>query len=300
MAALFLPPPILPSCPTFSRPISAPSLSSYPPSAPYIPQTIEHALRLAQQATSHALQNSHSNLRIELPMGRSRKFWYRPSPVSMSLIESRLICYHFISLFRTLRTLILLPPNTSHPSPSTLSVQFLDETPSPTCADVVAIAAVPHNDWPVVQPMLNVVNEVKAVIAINCAMDGDVANPIEGFDDVYVCRMLDKVAVLKEGVDHGWAVFMEIAVFEYEYVCNMPPLWKPTQKSIETVLMEKGARKKGLNGYYQSRQPGCEAGFWPFMTHASVDVLPISGEQLEQKQAKQSTPRLSKRPFGFF
>eukprot|EP00177_Eucheuma_denticulatum_P004661 GFKZ01008475.1.p1 GENE.GFKZ01008475.1~~GFKZ01008475.1.p1 ORF type:complete len:265 (+),score=28.06 GFKZ01008475.1:97-795(+) len=232
----------------------------------------------------------------------------------MSVTESRLLALHFASLFRTLRVVILLAGAETETQPvEGVTVLHLDVSNGRDHVDsvlgrehtfdVVMVAGVLENQRARLEAVLpRFTQSAKGVVLLNCFLDSPIGDSLPGFDDVYVCRAMDKVAVFKDGVGKGWAVFVEIAVFEYEWVGNKPDGWIPLQDAVSRFVSAKGAQKKGINGYYASLAPGCEAGFWPFMTISSVTVWPIQGSEMNRlnRLKAEKKRKANKRPFGFF
>jgi hypothetical protein len=77
---------------------------------PYLPQTIEYAIREAQAATAAGLCDGATRLVVALPMGRSRKQWYRLSGMESELVreESATLALHFAEMFKGARMRIVL------------------------------------------------------------------------------------------------------------------------------------------------------------------------------------------------
>lgn len=64
------------------------------------------------------------------------------------------------------------------------------------------------------------------------------------------------------------------------------------------VIQGRGCKRKTLGGYWESAYAACESGFWPFMTVAAPEILPIPGDKFEKKE--KSGKKVSLKPFGFF
>lgn len=290
-----------------------PDAASNPPHA--LPQTIEHALLLAQGATRAALEaaptRAHARLAVEVPMGRSRRFWYRMSPPSMAVAESATLALHFAQLFRGLRLAVVLGHGIAAAQrvPWVTGVFALDGLDGADDAlrdaQVVVVAAAAKEQRAAVQHVSALCeHSAEAVLLFNCFLDVPIAEALPpGFRHAYVCRALDKLAVLREEPCEHWHVFTEIAVFEYEWVgCRSldESEWQPTQDNVERFAMARGAQRKGINGYFETGYSGCEAGFWPFMTIASEKVAPFDGSLMESAARKKAEKKANKRPFGFF
>lgn len=231
------------------------------------------------------------------------------SPLAMSLSESAILSLHLAQLFRSLNILILVPDpihnlqRVDWAHVISLTDAQNDDAYKPESADVVIVAGALQSQWRIVERVVQRSANTKAVVLLNCRIDVAPGDSIAGFDDVYICRAMDKFAVLKDGFGFGWSVFIEIAVFEYEWIGNKGEDWQPTQRACEAFATSLGAERRGLNGYFDSRGPGCEAGFWPFMTISGVRVLPIDGRdlaRLERIKAEKKARQANKRPFGFF
>lgn len=142
---------------------------------------------------------------------------------------------------------------------------------------------------------------VNGVILFCSFLKTPLSQKVAPFRIVYLCRALDKLAVLRERHDGAWSVFIEIAVFEYEWIGNREETenWTPVQEILERYAFANGASVKKGSAYLETKYSGCEAGFWPFMTIVSRNVLPLDGRMMageaERKKAKNKS-----RPFGFF
>lgn len=298
---------------------------------PFLPQTIEYALNQAQMATASALQQGHTRLAVALPMGRSRKHWYRLSPPSSELVqaESAILTLHFAELFKGANICVVLGYD-SRP-PYTISwIQDLrllgdaarvasnvdrfhiltdnnlvGETDAVTEQQpkVLIVGAVCAAQKPQLDVLLKKVDPDIAIVAVNCLLDLPAApSPFPAcFEYVYVCRCRNKAAYLFIGYGPlacSWQIFSEISVFEFEWVAQRDADWEPTDVALDDVLREVGVRRRGINGYWESCAPGRESGFWPFMSIACPNVMPLPGWMFEQKIKKKNNS--SKKPFGFF
>lgn len=271
-----------------------------------------------------ALVDGVTRLVVELPMGRSRRHWYRMSPVDMWMEESsRALAFHFAELFRTLDIRVVLghgpgPPNRV---PWITDVMRLEDVASaanfaPIVDDagesvypvdsttVVIVAAVSAKQREALASAVECIPEDAVVIMLNCMLDAPFAPSLlpAAFAPVYVCRAFEKCAVLRNGHQACWDVFVEIAVFEYEWTGEEGADWVPTQTALECSVSARGASRKGVSAYYETPYASCEAGFWPFMTIACPEVLPLDGRILSENAEKQKskTRKSNGKPFGFF
>lgn len=301
----------------------SPSPSSPRPGNPTpnaIPQTIEYAIRQCHNATAAALMRGETHIKIELPMGRSRAHWYRMSPLSSWYTESSTLAFHYAELFTSLHITLVLGhgPGVSHPVPWITNVIYLDDVASDSFARegrrVVIFGAISENQRDKLDEAIGHVGDPDAVVLFNCGLnsllgDVEVVGKIP-FRSAYICRAFEKCAVLKEQVTSPWSIFVEIAVFEYEWVGDIggnlqkegEDTWLPSQSVIESFALMNGARQKGVNGYFETNFAGCEGGFWPFMTACCRDVLPMDGRifNREAKEKSKKNRTGSSRPFGFF
>lgn len=304
------------------KPRQHPRPDGYEPPPPFIPQTMEFAIRQAQQATADALVSGVTRVRVELPMGRSRKHWYRMSPLSSWYSEASVHAFHFADMFRGLRVCIVLGtgPGVLHSVPWVDDLRRVKDGAPPIPNDlptgdagrtVVIIAAASTGQRAAVERIVEDVTSAEAVVLLNCFLDAPLKPEPNGFRTVYACRSYEKCAVLRPALEADWAVFVEIAVFEYEWVgyhSEEPVLaheeeWTPTQRALEQFATSRGAgRKGGISGFYATEYAGCEAGFWPFMTLASREVMPMDGELMdrESRERRDKKKKNSSRPFGFF
>lgn len=233
----------------------------------------------------------------------------------MAVNESSTLVLHFSQLFCGLRLSIVMAEGADSAQPvawgETLSLSDAAKGEGDVrTAEVIVLAGAGEKRRKEVEALLELCGEARAVVLFNCFMDAPLGSGVARAADVYVCRALEKCAVLREGAGAPWAVFVEIAVFEYEWVGDRweregedGERWIPVQKNVEAYAMSRSATRKAGHGYWKTSFAGCEAGFWPFMTIAAEQILPIDGKAMEEdekakteKKAKKST----KRPFGFF
>lgn len=277
------------------------------PSEPaFIPQTIEYAIRRAKTATAHALSSGLTHVRVELPMGRSRKHWYRMSPLEAWYTETSVLAFHFCEMFKGLHITLILGqgPGVVHKTAwigDLCRVEDAHKHHFSTASDrVVVIAGVAQAQRAVISEILSLVPDARAYVLFNSLLDVPLSQDLAPFKTAYACRAFDKCAALKECFDGPWAGFAEIAVFEYEWIGATKET--PTQRGIETLAGKRGAKQQGMNGYYETKFAGCEAGFWPFMTACCREVLPMDGSLMAEveMQKTEKKARKSSRPFGFF
>lgn len=295
-------------CPTCSTPIPCPRPDAFETEPGFLPQTIEYAIRQSQEATKKALCNGVTQLRIELPMGRSRKHWYVLSPIPSWYEEASILAFHYAELFVGLHITIVLGsgPGVEHPVPWISELRRIeDETPPlppPSTRRVVIFAAISQDQRGLFEQRLKEIGSPDAVILFCSLFDAPLSIPCQSFTTCYMCRALDRLAVMKESHDAFWSVFIEIAVFEYEWVGNKSSEpqhdWHPKQIDVQRFAISRGALKVRESEYLHTKYSGCEAGFWPFMTISCRDVLPLDGELMERKaEIKQKSKA---KPFGFF
>lgn len=285
----------------------------------FIPQTIEYAVRQAQTATANALIADHTHLNVQLPMGRSRKHWYRMSPFPASLQESCILAFHFAEMFIGLDITLVI----ANGNPPASKVDWISHVvrmehirsesafPHRDSSEprVVIVAAATAKQKRQLQQIVQYANSPKALIFFNCMLDVPIQPLMDGFVHAYICRPLEKCAILLESHDAEWDIFVEIAVFEYEWVGRRARMldadneWLPVQSVVEHFVSRRGASRKAANTYYSTPYAGCEAGFWPFMTIACQHVLPLDGAMLDQAARDKTDNKQKKtntRPFGFF
>lgn len=172
---------------------------------------------------------------------------------------------------------------------------------------VTIFAGVTGNQQALLQQRVDEASETEDAIIIFCSfLDVSLSRPI--LDPLpracYICRAYDKLALIRDGHEADWSVFIEIAVFEYEWVGNrkFSDTWHPTQENLERFAYSQGATHKKGTAYLTSRYAGCEAGFWPFMTISCRELLPLDGTLLDdEERLKAERNKVRKgRPFGFF
>ncbi|CDF40821.1 unnamed protein product [Chondrus crispus] len=244
-------------------------------------------------------------MRVELPMGRSRRFWYRMSPPAMAVRESSVLALHFAQIFKGLRLVIAMAEG-AEPAQKVdwaAVVDLSDASRVVRDAEVVVVVGAGAGRRREVDQVLEASRLARAVVLFNCLMDAPIEDRWERAEDVYVCRAMDKCAVLREGAGAPWSVFVEIAVFEYEWVGDRREEagWVPAQGNVERYVASRGASKK-VKGYWSTAFSGCEGGFWPFMTIAMTETLPIDGRAMEEERQEKAEKKNKKagRPFGFF
>lgn len=341
---------------------------------PFIPQTIEFAIRQAQRATAEALSSGEKFVRVELPLGRARSHWYLLSPIPAWYSEASVLAFHFAEMFRgsCISVVVGSGPGISHPVPWIADVRVLDdETPrhipnaglaaamgaaavanehvsdnestkiieeDPQAGDglvgesgsvedglikglddtenvvldgnvprVTIFTSVTGKQQALLQKRVDEASESEDAIIIFCSfLDVSLSRPI--LDPLprpcYICRAYDKLAIQKDGHEEDWSVFIEIAVFEYEWVGNrqFSGTWHPTQENLERFAYSQGATHKKGTAYLTSQYGGCEAGFWPFMTISCRELLPFDGQLIEEEERVKAERSKAKkgRPFGFF
>lgn len=303
-----------------------------PPPA-FLPQTVEYAIRCAQAATRSALILGQTRLSVELPMGRSRRHWYRMSPMDLWYSETETLALHFVELFSPLEVHIVFCGRNkrtekrtekgkndkpfAQPPPDYCTIHRLqdvhhtidlrhrrkqDKKEDDENGRVLMIAAANENQHAEIERIIKLGEKWEAIILLNCFMDCVNARLPKDFLRAYTCRAIDKAAVLQEGVNKRWEIFVEIAVFEYEWVGEEKGKEIPSQNQVERLALLRGARKKGINGYWESSFGGCEAGFWPFMTAACRHVMPLDGGMWEKERRRkvEKKSKGSSKPFGFF
>lgn len=295
-------------CPKCSNIESRPRPDAFETEPGFLPQTIEYAIQQSQDATKKALCSGVTQLRIELPMGRSRKHWYVLSPMPSWYEEASILAFHYAELFNGLHITIVLGsgPGVEHPVPWISELRRIeDETPPlPPSSSwrIVIFAAISQNQRGLFEKRLKEIGNPDVVILFCSFLDAPLSIPCESFTTCYMCRALDRLAVMKEAHDAFWSVFIEIAVFEYEWVGNKSIEseydWLPRRKDVERFAFTRGALKIRESEYLRTNYSGCEAGFWPFMTISCRDVLPLDGGLIEQKAKMKQ--RSKSKPFGFF
>jgi hypothetical protein len=283
---------------------------------PFIPQTIEYALRCAQSATVAALVAGDTRLVVTLPMGRSRRHWYRLSPLDGELVrrESALLTLHFAEIFNGARLRVVLGVDAEFgrdiPWMERCDVigraegegEVGDDAPQ---YDAVVFGGLAVGQRAAFERELARMSSDTAVIMFNCFVEVPVGSVegLAGFRPAYVCRSSNKTAILFVGYGQeadGWHVYAETAIFEFEWVGRRAADgWEPTPREVERVLQARGCKRRSIGGYWESVSRGCESGFWPFMTIASREVLPIPGSQF-QDRAKGKASKGNSKPFGFF
>lgn len=276
-----------------------------------LPQTIEYAIRQAQYATAQALIENVTHLRIELPMGRSRKHWYAMSPLSSWYTETAILVFHYAELFRGLSIHIVLAEETGmlHHVPWIHTIyrlndphllQSLTKPPESDDKRVVILAAFKPQHSHLLNQLCSV--PAQAIILFNSFLTNPLSIAVTPFIDTYIVRALNKSAVMLGAHQASWNVFVEIAVFHYEWVGDCASNeWRPSQKLVNKFAAQREARQKLIKGYWKTEFAGCEAGFWPFMTISCRQVAPLDGRILaKKKKDKNEKKKRIPRPFGFF
>lgn len=290
----------------------------------FLPQTIEYAIGESQRATRDALCAGITNLQIELPMGRSRSHWYVMSPFNTWYPEASVLAFHYAEMFKGLHISLILGcgPGVTHSVPWISDLYRLEDDIPPdsslqstsknsidTSHRVVIFSGIATSQYETFEKRLNEIQKdnVEAIIVFNCFLNVPLSKiklPSH-FQIAYLCRAFNKLAILKNSHLSPWSVFIEIAVFEYEWIGNRDDgdgdddKWFPDQEKLERFVCSRGAYQKKATAYMRTDFSGCEAGFWPFMTACCRNVLPYDGDLLEREfLAKQEKKKA--RPFGFF
>lgn len=272
-----------------------------------IPQTIEYALLQAKDATSRALCDGICDIRVEMPMGRARSHWYVLSPISAWYAEAATLAFHYAEMFKGLHITMVLGsgPGVTHPVAWIATISRIEDPlppPDPAAEHrVVIFAAVSPKQKSHLQDRLDEIVRPDATILFNSFMETPLTVDIAPFQMSYISRTMDKIAVLRMAHNQPWDVFVEIAVFEFEWVGQkaLSESWKPSVAAIESFARARGACSAKGSDYYNTRYSGCEAGFWPFMTISSRNVLPLDGTVFEREERAKQQGKL-KNPFGFF
>lgn len=300
-----------------SRPFRELNSTTFPA---YLPQTIEYAVVEAQRCMAEALRDEHRRIIVELPMGRSRKYWYRFSPRDMWLRESTTLAPHLAEALSGADIRIIVGNASRLPRLSwvssfcTLSQVTVDPQDFLTNISettIVFIVGLVHKQQLHLHQLIQQIPESVPIILMNCMMELPYApSPFpKGFTPVYMCRALKGCAFARYGHHAPWHLFVEIAVFEYEWIrdiqfSDQPDAWVPVQSAIETAALRRGALVKAPHTHYKSPHKGCEAGFWPFMTITFQQTLPLDGVAMhdEARDAAKRRKRKSSgsKPFGFF
>lgn len=285
----------------------------------FIPQTIEYALRCAQSATAAAFAAEETRVSVTLPMGRSRRHWYRLSPLDGVLVrkENVTLALHFVSMFKGLRIRVVLgmDPDVGWNVPWIERCDVVGEegkgwgqgVPEEEGSepDVVLLGGFVASQKIIFEEELSKIGRDSAVVVFNCFTEvalGKLAiRGLDGFKPAYVCRSDNKTALLFVGYGEeadGWNIYTETAIFEFEWVGRRSAeLWTPTAKTVDVVVQGRGCKRKAMGGYWESAFAACESGFWPFMTIASPQILPIPGCRFASKvKSSKGSPK----PFGFF
>ncbi|CAN8068356.1 unnamed protein product [Agarophyton chilense] len=240
-------------------------------------------------------------------MGRTRKHWYRMSPIAASHAETALLAFHYATLFKGLCIHLVLTHAAplTHPVPWVHAVYHIDhhdviaalsKPQRPEQHRVIILAAVRSKHASLLKSLASV--KADAIILLNSFLDEPLASPVHPFVDTYVVRAMHKSAVMLSDYDAPWQVFIEISVFEYEWVGDCDNQWRPSQWRVDNFAFNRHAQTKSMNGYWRTPYAGCEAGFWPFMTLACRELLPLDGRILAK--IKEEKKRKAQRPFGFF
>lgn len=290
----------------------------------FLPQTIEYAIRQAQHATRDALCAGLTHLQVELPMGRSRSHWYAMSPSATWYKEASILAFHYAELFQGLHISLVLGngPGVTHPVPWISDLRRLEDeppesapatslseptssSPSPAASgQVVIFAGINESQRDLFHSRLEQLehnSDVKGVILFCSFLETPLSHSFAPFHLTYLCRPFKKLALLRDGHNAPWSVFIEIAVFEYEWVGDREASsnWIPVQETLERFVFSNGAFVKRESAYLATKYCGCEGGFWPFMTICSREVLPLDGVTLE-REAEVKKKKARARPFGFF
>lgn len=292
-------------------------ISDYPP---FIPQTMECALKAAQDAALHALSDGLRRIIVELPMGRIRKYRYQLAPQQHWLRESGLLASHFVEALRSADVRVVVSECCDPSSCTQKWITCKQPLRSADCetllkqvgeSTIVVLVGVPGRHVSYLERICGKVPDTVPVVLFNCLMDmpmnSSAFKAVPTFEPTYMCRSLKRSVFSRFGHRQPWHLFLEIAVFEYDWIANVPnsedESYVPTLESIERVAEIRGAVRKGNSTYYQQIQPGCEAGFWPFMSLAANYILPLDGstylEDIDPGWQKRKAAKPS-RPFGFF
>jgi hypothetical protein len=312
-------------------PIMTSEVSADDVDPPFLPQTIEYALRQAQVAATAAISEGKTRLAIALPMGRSRKHWNRVADMDgdVTRFESATLAIHFAQIFegKCIRLVLGMDARPPYIIPWMQDIRIMDsasrrrginqshtdEIAEFDAGTTRAIAAEPPLDVLIIgaltlrhraklDELLKGVSLETVVVLFNCMLEvphADSSFP-SNFVPAYVCRPGKRCAYMYVGFGphaDGWHIYTETAVFEYEWVGRRDDSWVPTDAALEDVALARGARRHGVDRFWRVVAPGCESGFWPFMTVSCRDILPLPGHLFEKPSTKSA---INRRPFGFF
>eukprot|EP00172_Hildenbrandia_rubra_P001222 Plantae.Rhodophyta-Hildenbrandia_rubra.ctg17689.p1 GENE.Plantae.Rhodophyta-Hildenbrandia_rubra.ctg17689~~Plantae.Rhodophyta-Hildenbrandia_rubra.ctg17689.p1 ORF type:complete len:266 (-),score=29.96 Plantae.Rhodophyta-Hildenbrandia_rubra.ctg17689:140-937(-) len=169
-----------------------------------LPQTIEYSLQCAKEATRQALLSGILRISIELPMGRSRKYWYKMAPLDDIYEESSLLATHFCEMFQGARIKLVLGAKVAL-GLDAKRVPWIDKVDFVNVEngngvlqldsfDVVVIAAVDTGRAWLLQEIVNDFSSEVALVVLNCCLEDELR---EGIPDTFVqtclCRSVEKV-----------------------------------------------------------------------------------------------------------
>lgn len=198
----------------------------------YIPQTMEWALSQAQSALAAALSDDLRRIIVELPMGRTRKFWTRQAPRDSWLRETAVLASHITHFVEGADIRVVLgekcPPSTCvepwiserHILKSSMTADFLGSTlPADSLgatseSTIVFAVGVLNNQQTALRKMIETIPESVPLVLFNCFMDVPMDSKLfpPEFVPTYMCRSLKRCAFARYGHRAPYHVFVEVSL----------------------------------------------------------------------------------------
>ncbi len=192
----------------------------------YIPQTIEWAIARAQEALADALVDDVRRLIIELPMGRSRNYWYQLAPRNSWIRESGVLVSHVAHAVKGADIRVVLADNCGsdncvHPwiarrdmLRTAIQEDFLGETGEST---ILFVAGVSKKHVSLLSDIVKKVPVNVPVVLFNCLMDApmEVNSYPPDFVPTYMCRALKRCAFARFGHRAPYSLFVEVSQARY-------------------------------------------------------------------------------------
>ncbi len=278
----------------------------------YLPQTMERALLDAQSALMRALAEDQHRLIIELPMGRTRKYWSTLSPVSEWYKETEILVSHFLQPYGSADLRVVYSDvcgNNCADAPFISQRHELGEVDPHELIDaahdetLIVFVGIPDRESSRLVELLAKIPRTMRVVLFNCRLGGSLIYEPR-YTVAYSARTSRHTAIARYQYDGPWHYFVEIAPFEYYWVydesCDASDPFVPDVDSVLDAAQACGCRLAPNSVFYAPHKQGCEAGFWPFQTLVAKYLLPLHGDTYQEVIDRSQKKRKPNTPFGFF
>ena len=279
---------------------------------PYLPQTMEKALIDAQTALLRALADEKYRLLVELPLGRTRKYWSTLSPIAEWYEATGWLVSHFLQFFESAdlrvvyseacgktcasETFISQRHNISEVDHGVLIDNAREET-------LIVLVGIPERDDAELGDLLCKIPDSVRVVMFNCRL-GSPLNYESLFTVAYAARTSRHTAFARYSYDGPWHYFVEIAPFELHWIhdesCDGSDNFVPDVECVLRAAQACGCHLATNSVFYAPHKRGCEAGYWPFSNLAARYLLPLHGDTYLDVIDPSRKKRKNSTPFGFF